>query len=103
MSAFSADLTVEEDIARVEVVGELDLGTAARFRAVVPRVLLLGVREVHLDLRQLSFADTSGTYEVYVAYSRWRGRGMEVEITGAAPSVRQIFELTGQAGCLPPD
>jgi anti-anti-sigma factor len=82
------------------VAGELDLATADEFAAAV-REQLAGNR-VLLDLRELSFMDSSGV-RVLDALQRDVERGdRNLAIRGEfQDNVRMVLEMTGMLGSLP--
>lgn len=79
---------------RVALAGELDLATAPaaakELKAAQARSPL-----VWLDLRGLTFMDSSGVHLVAAAQTRTRRRGGRLVIVNCPPPVRRVFELTG--------
>lgn len=84
---------------RVALAGELDLatapGAAKQLKAAQAESSL-----VWLDLRGLTFMDSSGVHLVIAAHTRARRRGGRLVIVNCPPPVRRVFELTGVLGHL---
>ncbi|HEX8104633.1 MAG TPA: STAS domain-containing protein, partial [Solirubrobacteraceae bacterium] len=80
----------------VSVSGELDIATVAAFDAAVREQLARG--PVLLDLRALSFMDSSG---VRALGALVRGDGTLAVAADLHPNVRQVLELTGVISLLP--
>lgn len=102
MDDVQATLSVENDLVRVLLSGELDIASAQGLDPIVLAVLLLGVRWVVVDLRLLWFCDVAGVRQLVAAHRRWCNGGLTVTLDGASPSVRQLFDLTGHAHLLAP-
>lgn len=86
----------------VAVVGELDLATAPEFEATLLEHLAAG--PVRLDLRGLSFMDSSGirVLDAILRDLPMIGSTLVIERT-LQPAVRQVFALTGMMDALPFD
>ncbi|MBD0330818.1 MAG: STAS domain-containing protein [Thermoleophilia bacterium] len=79
---------------RVELQGELDLGTAEQLEDELGRVEAEGPELLVLDLRSLSFLDSTGLRVVASADARARDQGRRMVIVQGPPAVRRVFELT---------
>jgi anti-sigma B factor antagonist len=79
----------------VVLVGELDLATAPELDAIAERVCSEGARELVLDLRELSFIDSTGLRAILVTRERCEGHGCELFLTPGPPAVERLFDLTG--------
>lgn len=86
----------------VAVGGELDVATAAEFEATLLEQLADG--PVRLDMRGLSFMDSSGirVLDAILRDLPVIGSTLVIEPT-LQPAVRQIIELTGMTDALPFD
>jgi anti-sigma B factor antagonist len=82
--------------------GELDLVTAAELEATAASVCDEGIGELVLDLRGLSFVDSSGVRSILACWDRARGRCGFLLIPGP-PAVQRTFEVTGLIDRLPFD
>jgi anti-anti-sigma factor len=87
---------------RVTVAGELDIATAAQFEATLLEQLAEG--PVRLDLRGLSFMDSTGIriLDAILRELPMIGTTLLVDPT-LQPAVRQILVLTGMLDALPFD
>ena len=87
---------------RVTVVGELDLATSAAFEATLLEQLDAG--PVRLDLRGLSFMDSTGIRILDALLRDLPMMGSTLLIDPQLqPSVRQVLALTGMIDALPFD
>ncbi len=98
---FSLDVTSDaEGWTTVSVAGELDLATAGGLSDAVRRGFETG--GVTLDLRDVTFMDSSGVRALNTALREAAEHGRELRVTeGLHPSVVQVLELTGMLGLLP--
>ena len=53
-----------------------------------------GVSAIMLDLRELTFIDSTGLHALVRAKERARTHGQQLILVGARPSARRLFELT---------
>jgi len=53
-----------------------------------------GVSAITLDLRELTFIDSTGLHALVRAKERARTHGQQLILVGARPSARRLFELT---------
>ena len=86
-------------VLRVEVAGELDLATVPQLgdalsRAVADDLLVI------LDLRELTFIDSTGLHAIVGAQERLGEDGRRLALVRGPPSVQRVFELTGVRGRL---
>ena len=82
------------DAASVEVSGEVDLATAGRLTEAL-RGATGAARLVLLDLRDVSFLDSSGLHAIIAATTQARARGGRLVIAGASEQVETLLDLTG--------
>jgi anti-sigma B factor antagonist len=92
------DLHVEvsgpADAPLVTVEGELDVATSPRLRRRLDDAVDAGAREVRVDLSAVGFMDSSGLGALMAVHHRLCDREGRIMITGAAPPVRKILEIT---------
>jgi anti-sigma B factor antagonist len=82
--------------------GELDLQTAGQLEAAITRLCRAGALEIEIDLRDVSFIDSSGLSAVVAAQEQCRDHRAEFFLTtGAQPAVRRVFEITGLEAVFP--
>lgn len=80
----------------VTVEGEIDVATSPRLRTELASVIERGAQTIVLDLRAVSFIDSSGLGVLVGALKRLREqRGDAIVIRGLQESVRRVFEITG--------
>ncbi|HEX2424942.1 MAG TPA: STAS domain-containing protein [Actinomycetota bacterium] len=81
------------DVAVVGVAGDLDLSTAPELERSLTGVQTDG-RPVVLDLRRLSFMDSSGLRVILAADARARSAGTRLVLVEGPPGVQRVFQLT---------
>jgi anti-sigma B factor antagonist len=79
----------------VRLAGELELASAAGLEAELQGVEAGGPSWVGLDLRGLSFIDSTGLRLVLAADARARQGGRRLVLVRGGPAVQRVFELTG--------
>jgi anti-sigma B factor antagonist len=92
--------TTSEGTARLELHGELDIGTAPKLDAAVGRVLDEGVRDVVLDLGGTTLLDSSGLGAlVRAARAVDAGHGTMAVVSPPGSEARLVIEMsrTGSA------
>lgn len=90
------DLTTREldGRAHVELAGELDIATAPRLDEEVDRLEQDGHALIVLDLRGLSFMDSSGLRALLAADARARELGRRVVIVRGDDRVQRVLRIT---------
>jgi anti-sigma B factor antagonist len=78
--------------------GELDFATAERVEAEIDRLAEAGFDQIVLDLRGLSFMDSTG---VWLVLAQVRRPDATVRLVDGAASVARVFDLTGVRPELP--
>ena len=93
------DVRVESrnGVARVAAIGELDLGTASTLGDQLIEVERDGVRNVMLDLRDVSFVDSSGLRVILQAWQRAQSNGHRFVVVGVSQAARRLCDITGTA------
>jgi anti-anti-sigma factor len=93
------ELTVEismyGQIAAVALAGELDIATAPALEQKVRELPSAGVAQLMLDLRQLSFIDSTGLRVVLGLADGLAPTGARVVIVRGPEAVQRVFALTG--------
>jgi anti-anti-sigma factor len=90
------ELKTENDdgVARVVASGELDLGTAEQLDEELKRHEQAASATLVLDLRELTFMDSTGLRTVIAADARARERGIRFVIVRPPEEVDRVFRLT---------
>ena len=91
---FEVTVSTEGGVRVVTVSGELDLDTMGELNAVLADDEGLVATTV-IDLRRLTFIDSSGVSGVLAAARRSRDVGGRLVCVPGPPPIRRIFELTG--------
>ena len=81
--------------------GELDLETSAQVRAQFAEQMDSGFQTLVLDLRAVTFVDSTGLRTVIEAQKAARGRGVGFALVPGPPPVQRLFELTGTSDLFP--
>lgn len=80
--------------ASVQVSGDLDLATSGQLVAVLREAFgCAGL--VLLDVREVSFVDSTGLHAILDAAARARAEGGRLIVSGASPQVDRLFDITG--------
>ena len=95
-----ATLRVEVDsqgqTARIALFGEMDLVSAPEFNAAFERVSGdKSIRHLVVDLRGLSFIDSTGLEGIFRADTKARRDGFNLAVVKGPPLINRIFLLTG--------
>ena len=92
----SFDVAVEHLDGTVLVcpIGELDLETASTLERVLER-LICGPLALEIDLSGVTFADCAGLRPIRQALRQGSYSLTRVRLSGGAPAVQRVLELTG--------
>jgi anti-anti-sigma factor len=85
------DVEARDDVVIIRPVGEIDLSTAGDFSSTTDRLLAEGFKHLVLDLRQLTFMDSSGLRAVVKLHSD----AARLEIVEGPDHVQRLFTITG--------
>jgi len=91
----------ECDVVRVCPFGEVDIDTVGRIREQLENATTLEAKHVVLDLRGVTFLDSTGLHLVLEADAASRAQHWEFGLIGGPPDVQRIFDLTGARARLP--
>ena len=81
--------------------GELDLVSVETLQPLVDETLLGAPQMLVVDLRGLTFVDSTGLRCLLELADRSRAEGFELELVPGGPSVMRLFDLTGTREVLP--
>lgn len=81
--------------------GEVDMVTAPGVEEAVGRLCVEGTTRIVLDLREVTFIDSSGLRAILSADGLCRRRGCEFSLVPGPEQVQSLFEMTGVAELLP--
>lgn len=96
----TARIDSRNGVANVALTGELDLGTVPILEGHLAPFENDGVAAIVVDLRDLSFTDTTGIRALVDATERVTTSGRHLIVVGARPFVRSVFRQTGTEGLL---
>ena len=94
MTAFSMDTDVRDGVTRIVLTGEFDLSVVPRVEDELARVESTEPTMVVLDLRGLTFMDSSGLRVVVGANERARKHDRRFIVVNGPDAVRRVFEIT---------
>jgi anti-anti-sigma factor len=84
-----------DGVATISLSGELDMATVAILRENLAPFEGNGVSTIILDLRDLTFINSTGLHALLEARSRAVSFGDRLLLSGASPAARRLMELTG--------
>ncbi len=79
----------------IQLTGELDAYTSARFREVMVDAIESGGENVVVSMAEVQYIDSSGLGALVGGLKRSSERNGRVVIVCAQPQVRKVFEITG--------
>lgn len=91
---FRVEIEPEREQVRVVPYGELDLVTVEQLNAQIDKVRSNGNSAIVLDLRQLSFMDSTGLRLLLTLDAAARSNGFDFSIIDEEGPVRRLLELT---------
>ena len=92
---FTAEVESRHGVARVALGGELDMVSAPILADRLDQSEQDGIVAIVLDLRNLTFVDSSGLHAFLQARKRAEDNGHRLLLIGATQSTRRLLELTG--------
>jgi anti-sigma B factor antagonist len=95
------DQHLEGSAGQLTLRGELDIATVPRLEEAVAAVLAHSPSELTIDLRPLSFLDSSGLREFILLADRAEEEGWRLLLLRPAPPALSIFQITRAEENLP--
>jgi anti-anti-sigma factor len=92
---FSCDVGRNDSMAWVRPAGDLDLDTVHRVESKLAELREDGCRDLVLDLRDLTFMDSTGLRLVIRWHTAALGDGFRFAVVPGADVVQRVFRLTG--------
>jgi anti-anti-sigma factor len=86
---------VESTVARVSLVGELDVVTASRVSDELTALAGQDVKSVVVDVSELTFIDSTGLRALLAGRERIHATTASFALEGASGVVERVLELTG--------
>ena len=81
--------------------GELDIATTPELEEALADATRDGITEIVLDLRELTFMDSTGLRALAQANLRADERGIALSIIRGPRPIERVLEISGLAGLLP--
>jgi anti-sigma B factor antagonist len=100
-SLFEIENQWDGECVRVVTAGELDLATSPQLEQEMHAVLARGARRVTIDMRKLTFVDSSGLRVLISLYERSTEDGWELALTPPSEQARAVFRISGAEEHLP--
>ncbi len=94
-AVFTVEVMPERDGVRVIPAGELDLATSGRLGTEVRALFDRGFADVVVDLRELTFMDSSGVHELMACDRHAATRGGRLSVIAGSGGVARILDLCG--------
>jgi anti-sigma B factor antagonist len=93
--AFLCEVTPDRDVVWIAPQGELDLATAPVLDAQLQDLADAGFEKLVLDLRELTFVDSTGVH-LLIRWTEWAGgRDDAFRLIAGPPRVMRVLEMTG--------
>lgn len=97
---FACPVCTREDTVVLFPTGELDMATVSRFEHAAGEALAMSCARLLIDLRELTFIDSSGVRAVLRLQARI-GETPQLELLPGPAAVQRVFELAGLTAALP--
>ncbi len=92
---FSLDVVHDDGRVRVSPVGEVDIATADQLGQPIVELLEGGFQRVVVDLRGVTFLDSSGIHTLVQCHQRARDFRARMSIILGGPATRRVLDITG--------
>lgn len=91
--AFSVSSERDDNVQRLRPAGELDIATAPTLERELEAAAAGDAEVIVLDLRQLTFMDSSGIHLLLRANDTWGARDERLRIITGPPLIDRVFDL----------
>ena len=92
--SFHCEVQPERHGVRIRPVGEVDLATVDAVHAHLAELQSAGFTQLTLDLRGVTFLDSSGLRMILEWDARSKADGFAFSLVAGSPSVQRLFDLT---------
>jgi anti-sigma B factor antagonist len=96
--AFSLSVLCDRLDVTILPTGDVDLRSAPELETAVRDLIRAGFAVIAIDLRGVTFMDSSGLRVLLALRNDARRGGVQLELIPGAPRVQRIFELSGTRG-----
>ena len=97
---FHCEVQPERERARVRPIGEIDMATVPVVEAHMSELKAAGFQQLLLDLRAVSFLDSTGLRMILEWDAQSRADGFAFSLVAGPPNVQRLFDLTATTGRL---
>ena len=101
IAAFRVDVHPERELVRVAPAGELDLATAPKLELQLHELRDSGFRSIVLDLRRLTFMDSTGIALILREDRLASDRGHAFSLIAGPPAIQRTLNICGVLHRLP--
>jgi anti-anti-sigma factor len=98
---FAIETAGDAEAGRLKLAGELDLASVSTLEKAVDTALAEGVRQLVLDLSEVSFVDSSGLRMFIVLSQRAGAEGWKLTMTRPQEQAMTVFVVSGLEDNLP--
>ena len=91
---FRCEIAPQRERVRISPIGELDLATVPVVETHLSELQAAGFKQVTLDLREVSFLDSTGLRMILEWDAHSRADGFAFSLVAGPPTVQRLFELT---------
>jgi anti-anti-sigma factor len=95
LEPFHCEVEPDRAAVRVRPIGEIDLATAPLVEAQLTELWSVGFRQIVLDLREVSFLDSTGVRLLLAWHSHSAADGMLFGVISGPPAVQRVLEVAG--------
>jgi anti-sigma B factor antagonist len=92
---FRCEVQAEREGVRIRPVGEVDLATVDVVQAQLAELKAVGFSQLTLDLRAVSFMDSTGLRMILEWDASSRADGFAFSLVAGSPAVQRLFDVTG--------
>ncbi len=96
--SLTCEVVPRRDAVHLRPAGSLDLATAPVLEARLTELRDAGFREIVIDLRGLTFMDSTGLRLVLRWNAAARADGFDLGVVPGAPRIQRVFDLTRTTG-----
>ena len=93
-SAFGFSVAHTDGCARVTVRGEIDIASSDQLRSALLGLADQGVRELTVDVADLSFIDSTGLGALIRVLKHYRANGGDLKLANPTKPVAKVLEIT---------
>jgi anti-anti-sigma factor len=101
LAGLTLDSRRDAELQVIRLVGELDIATVVDVEREVRRLERIDRRVIALDLRELTFIDSSGMRLIFEAHQRASRASRRLVVLRGGPTIQRSFAICGLAETLP--